>query len=224
MYYLNLYLYLSFIGLCCLLSIAVYFNKNQPKEFKLFFPFLLSTFITSIIAYELAKSNGNNHALFNYYSVFSFLFYFFILHELLYNQIKKKILKCAMVLYPALEILNILFFQDVNMFHSFTYSIGACIIICFAVFCLQEIFIDKALTVIPHKAPAFWVCTGLLFHYSITFVYFSSLHIWKMYSQDFINLMSLIFTISNCIFYSLITISFFCNWKPFSRHNRRLSM
>ena len=134
-----LLLIIVFEFIAFLTSLSLYFRKQVPAYLKFFPPFLLITVIIEIIgALFRLKYREAMFLMFNYFSVFEFIFYYFVSYHLIYNVRIKKVIFFTGVLYPIIAAINLL--QETNKIHSTTYSLGAILLVCFCLCYFYEFF------------------------------------------------------------------------------------
>jgi len=211
MYFLSEYEY--FIALSFLLSLTVYFVRSTSELYlKLFPPFLLATLIEELFATWLWAHGKNNLTIYNFFTTFEFWFYFWVLSRVLINPRVKTFIRWAMVIYPIVAVINILYLEGMNSFHTVTYSIGCLIIVMLCIYFFFELFrMPKSIKL--QNNPAFWICSGLLFFYCCGFPLFAMVKFWSGVSGVFIKNFDSIINILNIFLYSLFSIAFLCRIK-----------
>ena len=203
------YTYFPILIICILLAALLYFKKDTPFFLKLFLPFLTATLMVSLIGYRMAQEGKNNHTLSNVYSVIEYVLYFVILHQIIQNRrIKKIIFHCTWI-YSLLAIINISLGQGIGVFHSFTYSIGAIIIVSICIYYFYQLN-RKASWEKAFGKPKSWICCGLLFYYGGTLPLYGATNFLKDYPPVFLDIYALIILILNCLLYALFNIAFVC--------------
>jgi hypothetical protein len=205
-----LYPYIYFIAGSFIASLLVYLKPNRYyRSLKLFPPFLLATFSAEFYGSYLSYSGENNLILYNFFTVVEFCFYLFIIRVVLKNPRVRKILFICIILYGITAVLNILFFQGMNTFHTVTYAMGCLLIVFFCIYYFLELFrFPKSEKLITN--PSFWICTGLLFFYCCGFPLYGLINSWGNISKLIVDNFGDIVTILNIFLYSLFTIAFIC--------------
>lgn len=206
-------LYVYFITISFLASLSVYFNsKHVPFYLKLFPPFLLATLAVESIGAYLPSINKPNVWLYNFFTVFEFCFYLFVISLISNNKRIKKIIRAILILYPIIAIVNIIFIQKMGVFHTVTYAIGCLLIVAACVYYFYELFkFPKSVKL--NSNPAFWICSGLLFFYCCGFPLYGLLNFLSGISELIIKNFFAIVIILNTFLYSLFTIAFLCRLK-----------
>lgn len=204
------YVFTIFISL--LAGLSVYFQRKEDGYLRLFPIFLLITLLVeSTSMFGLVRRNANA-AMYNFFSVFEFSFYFFILGEIIKNVRVKKIVRAIIWLYGLLAIGNIIFIQKIYGFPSLTYMIGAFLIVVICIYYFFELFqISHSVTLV--RQPAFWICSGLLFFYCCSFPIFASMNLTKTLPLFIFRNFGLIVNILNVLLYSSFTIAFVCRLR-----------
>src|ERR1700727_2642097 len=123
-----------------LISLSVYFHRNWPYYLRIFPVFLFLSILAQVAGYLLEHSQGSNLILYNFFSVFEFEFYLWILRSFIQSPLFRKIIFQLLWIYPMLFLINIIFIQPITQFHSITYSIGAVLIVILSIYYFFEIF------------------------------------------------------------------------------------
>ena len=194
------------------LSTFLGFKKESPFYLKTFSPFLAFSAIIDYSALYLAKKGTHTIPLYNISGIIEFCFYLWIFYNIIKSIRIKKIIILFIVGYPCLSILNMLFFQGINNFNSITYSLGCLIIIIFSIFYFFELFSAEESYRLS-KDPAFWICTGLLFFYSVSFPVYVSVNLMKHFTPKLGDLISFVIVVLNIVLYSLFCVAFICQIK-----------
>ena len=202
--------YIYFIGLSFFISLSAFYGKGGLLYLKLFSPFLFLTLIAEVLGSYFSSIGRNNLTLYNFFTVFEFSFYLFIINLIIENKRVKKIIQITGVLYAIAAIVNILFIQTMKTFHTVTYSVGCLIIVIFCIYYFLELFrFPRFVNLL--NSPAFWICSGLLFFYCCGFPLYGLVNYWQDIYPLVLNNFTTIFTILNIFLYSLFTIAFLCN-------------
>jgi len=203
--------YIYFIAASFIASLSVFLmQKNKFSFLKYFSAFLLLTLIAEVYGSYLFSINRNNVVLYNFFSIFEFSFYFFIISLLIKNVRMRKIIRISIISYIFLAITNILFIQGMQTFHTITYSLGCLLIVIFCIYYFLELFrFPKSEKL--YTNPAFWICSALLFFYCCGFPLYGLIIYWdKNIPKLILNNLENIFTILNISLYSLFIIAFLC--------------
>lgn len=202
--------YIWFILLAAIAAFSAFFLK-RISVFLYFFPFyLLTTFFVEYLGIWLSNHGQTTTFLYNIFTTFEFMFYFWILKTIISNKKIKTILIYIMVVYPLLVILNMLFLQKGTLqFHTLTYSLGCFIIVAGAIAYFYELFqSDKSTDLV--RDPYFWISSGLLFFYSCGYPLFAVTNFFAAPTNVFIQNYNSISSILNILLYSSFIIASLC--------------
>lgn len=205
-----LLLYIYVIALCFLVSLTVFSRSHKGGLYlKLFPPFLFIALVVETLASYMASKGKNNVALYDFFSVFEFCFYLWILSFIITNNRVKKIIRITILLYAVVADFNILFVQKITTIHTITYSLGCLLIVSFCLYYFLELFIlPKAVRLWDN--PAFWICFGILFFYCCSFPLIGLINYWMHISKFLIRNFALIFNILHVFLYTSFMIAFLC--------------
>lgn len=202
--------YILALCLSFLASLTVYI-RPMPREIylKLFPPFLLLTIGIEYWGHYLSVRGINNMMLYNFFTLFEFLYYLIIISLIVQSARIRKAIMITMVTYSLVAVVNILFIQDKRMFHSMGYSLGCLIIVIFCVSFFLELFRSPKSIKLTNN-PAFWICSGLLFFYCCGFPLWALSNYWQDISSLVLSNFVQIVMILNVFLYSIFTIAFIC--------------
>ncbi len=194
------------------LSTFLLFKKEVPFFLKAFSPFLTISLIVELSSYYLANKSVHTLPLYNIFGIIEFCFYLWVLKSLLRGTIIKKTITFVLIGFPFLCAINMLFFQGINNFNSISYSSGCLVVIFFSIFFFFELFSTQIYFRLSNN-PAFWICTGLLFYYSVSFPIFISVNLMKHFTPKLGGLITFVIIVMNIILYSLFCVAFICQLK-----------
>lgn len=206
------------IGLICIIvlvisliaSITIYFRKDAPTYLKLFPPFLFLAAVIQIIGFRLASLSRNNHFLLEPFMMVEFEFYFFILlHFFRRKQIRNSIF-FSMIVCPILFLVDLLYLEDFEKFNSYSYCIGALLIVFFSFLYLLGQFDKQTSRRNTLRDPSFWISVGLFSFYGCSLPISAALNFISHFSYLFIEMTQWVLLISNVVLYSSFTIAFLC--------------
>ena len=195
-------------SICFLASLALFLQGGIPKYLKTFPFFLLVTIIIEIVGKILAKAKVDVTQMYNVFTSFEFIFYFYILGSIIYNVKAKKILLVLIAVYPVLVLVNMIFFQK-NTFHTTTYSLGCLLIVAACIYYFLELF-QSTHSVNLIREPAFWICSGLLFFYTCSFPMVGLWNHLPGLPRIILKNLNTVMQFLNVLLYSLFSIAFLC--------------
>jgi len=206
-------LYVYFIVISFLASLSVYStSKSSYSYLKLFPPFLLATLVAESFGSYLSALKKPNLAIYNFFTVFEFCFYLYVISLIIGSRQIKRAIAIVITFYAIVAVMNIIFFQGMNAFHTVTYAFGCLIIVAACIYYFFELFkFPKSIDL--KNNPAFWICSGLLFFYCCGFPLFGFTNLLSGISRLIIRNFFSIIVILNIFLYTLFTIAFLCRLK-----------
>ena len=205
---LPIYIYALSISLVA--SIFILPKKDVPRYLKLFPLFLFMTLVVELIGATFMARN--NAPLYNFITIFEFVFYLYIIKEIIHNRGVKNAIIALMILYPILALSNIFFVQrSIYRWHVTTYSVGCLAITLCCIYYFFELF-NSNVFVNLKREPAFWIITGLLFFYTCSFPIFGFANFISGLSVIAKNI-GAVLVIINVILYILFAVGFLCRMK-----------
>ena len=205
-----------FIALSVIAGIITMRRRRIPRYLKLFPYFLLVALINEIISWQLSERGVHNVAFYNFFSVSAFIYYMYMLSEMVFSKLVKKLILYVAAAYTIAALYNIFFGQGMDEFHTITYSIGCFMIVAVSIYYFLEIF-QRPRFVDLKKEPTFWIASGLLFFYACTPAIFGLTNYIGSIPDTHPEELFPLITILNVSLYSLFTIAFLCrvNFKRF---------
>ena len=211
MSFLPLYVYFIFISF--LASLSVYLPSTISYRYlKLFPPFLLATILIESIGSYIGSLRKSNLTLYNFFTVFEFCFYMYVVSLIITSKKMKKTIMVVIMLYTLISVINIIFIQEMRKFHTVTYAFGCLLIVATCVYYFFELFKLPKSPKLKNN-PAFWICSGILFFYCCSFPLFGLSNFLSDISKLIIKNIYKIVTILNIFLYTLFTIAFLCRLK-----------
>lgn len=216
---MSLPLYIYFLIPCIFIGISVYFQKATPLYLKLFPLLLILNLIVEIFGQWVVRKYGTNITMFNFYMAFLVTAHMYLLREIVVGKLIKKIVLHLLWIYPVICVVNILFIQGPEYWHSYSYGIGNLLIVGLAVYYFFELF-KRPTSINLITEPAFWICSALLFYYACSFPFLSLVNLLTHAHPIILNNLSTILTLLNILQYILFTIAFLCRVKLPNRVSR----
>ncbi len=214
------YAYVLSIFVSLLASLTLYFQRKDDAWLRYFPPFLLVSVLVDLASMLNLIKGDINHAAYNFFSLVEFIFYFFILREIIRSRLMKRIIQIVIFIYGALHLGNIIFIQKIYGFPVTTYALGCLLIVAISIYYFYELFqIPQPVPLV--RQPAFWVCSGLLFFYCVTFPIFAPMNLLKGLPNVILKNLVEIIHVLNVLLYSSFTIAFLC--RPRTRKSMSLS-
>ncbi len=198
--------YYYFILASFLASLTVY-SWHYPKLYLRLFPFfLLLTLIIEALGSYASEHGRNNMYLYNYFSTFEFLFYMWMISNIISSKRIRYLMWITMAVYAIITVLNILLIVKKTELHVTTYAAGCLLVVMFCIYYFLELF-RRPKSVVLSRTPEFWICSGLLFFYCCGFPLYALITFWgDLVIANFV----FIITILNSFLYSLFAIAFLC--------------
>ncbi len=170
---LHLHLYLEV--LCLFTALLNYKHLKQHKGFIYFIPFLLTTVAVELTAKFILTAKHEDiivevdrsvrYMLFNVFTTAEFVFYSWIFLLYLSSKTLRKVIIILIPVYILLVTFNVGFIQGVNKFHTYTFLVGAFLMVVYSCFFLYESILPESLNFKLSMQPFFWICIGLLIFY-----------------------------------------------------------
>jgi hypothetical protein len=201
-----------FICISLFTAILIQFKKDTPLYLKSFLFFLLITIAVEICGWLLSNKNLNTVVLYNIFSTFEFVFYFWVLKEIIRNKTAKRIILLSLYLYPVSVFAEIFFWNKSNNFHATTYALGCLLVVAICIYYFFELFqLSHSVNLVCE--PAFWICSGLLFFYSCSFPIYGFANFLNQLPAIILRNLEVILNIMNSLLYSSFTVAFLCRLK-----------
>ncbi len=208
----QLYIYLTAVSICFILSCFASLKKSTVFYLKAFVPFLLVTIIIEIFTTALVLKNESTTFIYNLSTTLEIVFYLFVLLNILRGKFIKTVISISTITYPILSLIDIYFIKAKGNFHTVSYAFGCLLIIIFSLSYFLELFAKPQITRLS-KDSAFWICTGLLFFYSVTFPLYVSINFMITFPPIIANNLQYILVVLNVLLYLLFSIAFVCRIK-----------
>jgi len=198
-------------GIAFLVSLTVFFQPAKERYLKYFSFFLLASWLMEILGGYLALAKINNIMLNNIYTMLVVTFELWLVREIIYKKMAKKVLFYVVVCYPLVCLLNIFFIQHGD-FHTTSYSFGCLLIVGACIYYFLELF-QRSYSVTLGRQPGFWICSGLLFYYCCTFPLYGLTKLMEALPLVIIQNLIVILDVLNILLYLSFSIAFLCRLK-----------
>ena len=209
MFNLSDYIYFLISFVAVVISSLLFFKKDTPIYLKAFAPFLAFDALAALLTTYLAYKSISTISIENVLTTIEFCFYIWVMKNILRSPLMEKVCTILLIGLPILVLLNILLLQGFSNFHSITYAVGCLIIIFLSVYYFFELFRTQYAVRLLRDS-GFWIASGLLFYYSVSFPLFVLANFMKSFPANLGNLIGIILSIINFILYSLFCIAFLC--------------
>lgn len=177
MEYLTWYHYGVLLGM--FLSLPAFFIKNHAyrKPHLIIFWVLVMIAVWEIVGLNIARRGINNSVYANLIFVYTetlLLLYFF---SLIFQERKiKEIILISGLLFVAWGFINSFFIESILFFQTYSFAMGSLVLIGWCIYFFYGIlykdwYAEKNLLGVP----MFWIVSMILFFYSCSFLYFSSM-------------------------------------------------
>ncbi len=203
------YLYVGIIVPACIIIPiipAIIRYRALSNELKCIAWYLFVAAFTSIINTMLSRNNINNMPVMHFYTMLEFS-----ILALFYKQLLQGISKFISALIPffiLLCIANVIFFQNILTFNTYTKSVEAILIIFFSIAYFKNM-LDATGSEIKWAGPLVYINSGLLFYFSGSFILFVIQNI-LIQNKDLVSIMWSIHATILLLLYILIAVAL---WK-----------
>jgi hypothetical protein len=209
MKYISLYLIVLFIAMIVGFITA---KKNNPNYLKYFQHFLLLVFSVEISGLIVNLYGYQNVMIYNFSTVFEISFYGYYFSQIIRNNSKILNIKLQTLVLVIICLINIIFYQGIHNFHTYTYTLGSIYLVILGVLYFRQILHANSKIDFLYL-PSFWITVGIVFFYVSSFTitgamnYISTLpfNLKKSLQSVYLNL--------NSVYYGTFIISFLCTLK-----------
>jgi hypothetical protein len=150
-----------------------------------------------------------NFIYYNITTIIILLLYYGLFIENIRIPVNKKIFKIICLITFCFYIINVLFIQTGQTFHTYSFTIGSICLCLGIIFYIKEI-IESDKIVFISKDPLFWISVGLFAFYIINIPYFVMYNYLAQDYFEFLVLCKKIFLVLNYFMYSSIIIGLLC--------------
>jgi len=160
---------------------------------------------------KLGAAGIPNAWLYNYFSLLEFSYYNWLISRMFISKKNAKLLIIITLFYIVITLINILFFQGKTGYHSVTHALGVCLLVGSCVYYFYQLLLFPTKKLL-FKQPQFWVCVALIFSYTASFPIFCLNNLfYDRVTESIWPIISIFIDLINITFYTLFTISTFCN-------------
>lgn len=198
-----------FIALSMIAGFVAMIKGKLPENLFLFPFFLLFTLVVEFLGWWLSEIPKNNADLYNFSSLAASTYYMYLMLHMIYSRKARKVILVMMSVNVVISLINILFVQKLETFHTMTYSIGCLLIVVISMYYFYELF-QRPRSIDLKKEPAFWIATGLLFFYICTLPILGALNYLFTFPDVIAGSVEQVISILNVLLYSLFTIGLLC--------------
>lgn len=189
---------------------TVYFRRDVPAYLKYFPPFLLLTIVIELIGDKIANQYVNSLLMYDLFVIFEFVFYFFVLYHFFTHRVVKRLIIVAICCYPLLAFADMFWLQGARKFDSYSYSLGALLVIAVCVRYFFELPNAPRILWEILREPSFWVVCALLIFYAATLPVFAGISLVSRFSSRAMKVSANLVMFLNYLLYSLFTVAFLC--------------
>jgi len=206
---MHLSIYFLLLIISFLASLTAFFQKGTQLYLRLFPLFLLVTIAVELFATWLSGHKRSTTILYNFFSSVEFLFYMYVLREIIRSPQVRKIIFHIAWINLLLGVGNTLFIFKTGSYNSVTYALGCLLIAIICIFFFFELF-QSTSSINLIRLPAFWICAGLLFYYTCSFPIYGLFNFLRRVPDFLRKNIQVILLLLNVFLYSSFTIAFLC--------------
>ncbi|MCH6235322.1 hypothetical protein [Cognataquiflexum rubidum] len=207
----DVYLILLYIGI--LLSVPLFFigDFEFKKLYRILFGVIVMVTILETFGSYLASNGKQNVIYYNLIFVYLetlLLLYFY--YNVFHNKKAKKYTALATVAFFLWAIIYSTFFQSLFVFHTVSYVMGGIILIFGSLYFFYGImkedwYHDQSLL----GMPMFWIVTMIMFFYSGSLLYFSSINFISSQNIELLGKFNIIIQALSVLMYWVMGLSFY---------------
>lgn len=156
-----------YVEVFSLILAVLFYNDLKATKMVYFIPFLLLTVIVEFIGYlsYLYNIGNRNYWLYNIFNIIEFIFYAYLFYFNFKISFLKKLVLSFIPLLITFSIINYLFLQKVDHFHTYTLLFGSFFMVFFCCCYFYEWVLPDQISQNLLKQSFFWICVGLLLFY-----------------------------------------------------------
>jgi len=162
----------AFILVPVITALVVY--RHLPAAAKTLLYYLLFDTVVSTTSSLLAYHHRNNMPLYHVATIIDTMILLYFFSQVFSNYHWAGYIRIAVLVFPVLGILNIIFAQPLNIFNSYMLSLKSLLVIalCFLYWWQGTGSDERQWKDIPLN----WICSGLLLYFSSAFILFTFSH------------------------------------------------
>lgn len=149
----------------------VFRYRRFNMVYKLISILLVCAGIISFIAYILYKKKINNMMISHFYTIVEYLLWSLIYIRLFDNSLVKKGIISSIIIVVTFTILNMIFWQSLDMYNSYSKTVESAFLLCFSIGWFYKVFVDQSIHRLETH-PFFWINAAVLIYFSGAFLLF----------------------------------------------------
>jgi hypothetical protein len=191
-----------------LISLSVYFQRPLPLYLKIFPVYLGQIYLTSLY-YEAFPNRKNPAMIANVVDGIEFLFFYFVLWNIIQNRKVKRFIGYMLFILPVLAFFNLAYTQSNTGYNTINFSVGCLLTVILCIYFYFEL-LQVTETRSLARLPAFWIVTGIFFNNVCTFPIYAFIAYMKNIPPIIIRNISMIFLMVTLFSAILYSIGFLC--------------
>lgn len=159
------------------MAVLFLYFKKQPPGFidRVILCFFLLQLCLNGLATQLQNNRINNHWVYHLNSLLTQILFAWCFYKILDTPLRKKLVTAGLFVFIAFHLFNMLFIQVYVTFNSYSYALGALLIVWYAYMSLQMLISNLPEENILHLK-IFWFAAGILLYFGSSFFIFISYH------------------------------------------------
>lgn len=204
--------YLIVGSLCWLISLtSIVFNRQ--KYLKLFSFFILISVSVEWVAWYMGKKlHMNNLWLYNYYTLFEFMYLGFFYSLFIRSKRIQTSIRYFYFTYPIAYFINLFFIQGLTVFNTYSYFLGSTMILILIIAWFKEILFD-ANNIVLTGEPVFYISIAFFSFFIIEIPYTILLPYFSIHDHAIAIALIWLLKILNIALYILFSIAYLCKQR-----------
>lgn len=198
-------------GTAFLFSLLSYTRRPVPLYLRLLSFYLLFDFTVELFAGYQSWNQQNNLLLSSLSAIAAFCFYLYIVRGFIQRPKAKRIFLYFLLILPPIFAINVFLLQKSTVFQTITYSLGCLFVVASCIYYFWELF-QNSYYVRLTREPAFWISSGLLFYYTVSFPIYGLINFISRDPQV-VKVIIIILDSVNILLYLSFVIAFLCRLK-----------